>query len=105
MDMSTWVTVGDLSLHLSRTDVTGKFTMDMSTWVTAGDLSLHLSRTYVTGKFTKSTKIEWNVEDCKTKLYFFGAGELSMPVLLTFSTKNDEICKIPILLQHCSLLR
>ena len=80
--------------------------MDMSTWVTAGDLSLHLSLTDVTGKFTKSTKIEWNVEACKTKLYFFfGARELSMPVLLSFSTKNDEICKISILLQHCSLLR
>ena len=32
---------------------------------------------------------------------FFGVRELSMPVLLTFSTKNDEICKISILLQHC----
>lgn len=76
--------------------------MDMSTWVTAGDLSLHLSLTDVTGKFTK---IEWNVEDCKTKLYFFGVRELSMPLLLSFSTKNDEICKILSLLQHCSLLR
>ena len=79
--------------------------MDMSTWVTAGDLSLHLSLTDVTGKFMKSTKIEWSVDDCNTKLYFFGARELSMPVLLTFSTKNDVICKISILLQHCSLLK
>ena len=46
-------------------------TMDMSTWVTAGDSSLHLSLTDVTGKFMKSTKIEWSVDDCKTKLYFF----------------------------------
>ena len=80
--------------------------MDMSTWVTAGDSSLHLSLTDVTGKSMKSTKIEWSVDDCKTKLYFFfGARELSMPVLLTLSTKNDEICKISILLQHCSLLK
>ena len=75
--------------------------MGMSTWVTAGDLSLHLSLTDVTGKFTKSTKIESNVEDCKTKLYFFYGRELSMLVLLTFSTINDEICKISIPLQHC----
>ena len=46
-------------------------TMGMSTWVTAGDSSLHLSLTDVTGKFMKSTKIEWSVDDCKTKLYFF----------------------------------